>query len=373
MASEKAPLLPGRTTSSFEDEEAAWHIATTEDHEESTGPSKLVQVAGCAAWIALGVGFACYFEGWSVVTGLYVVTQIVTTVGYGDVTVTSQAGKLFCGMYVVITVVFIATYVTELATTAFGNQEEFFRDQLRRAEAHVVKKVRRVTGRGSQGSVQGQSTTTTPRSNPESGDGDQELDELEMRIKYGHYNQAAVAFFIFVLFVLFGTFFFAFHENCTCSYGVSRVEGCVEKLCAETGGYQKTLTDAFYMSLITLTTVGFGDNTPKSWVGRVVGCFWMMFGVISCANMAGKFAEVLMHKKKEEERFKKISRKVFNKMDVDHDGFLSMSEFRVFALIKFGVVSKDSLDRIDYLFKKMDVNKDGKLTFEEVEKYQSVL
>jgi len=56
-------------------------------------------------------------------------------------------------------------------------------------------------------------------------------------------------------------------------------------------------------------------------------------------------------------------------MDVDHDGFLSKSEFRVFALVKFGIVSKDSLERIDYLFKKMDFNKDGKLTFEEVERY----
>merc|ERR1719420_580828 len=49
---------------------------------------------GCFVWILVGVCCACLFEGWTIVTGFYVIAQIITTVGYGDVVVTTTPAKL---------------------------------------------------------------------------------------------------------------------------------------------------------------------------------------------------------------------------------------------------------------------------------------
>merc|ERR1719454_2006300 len=82
-----------------------------------------------------------------------------------------------------------------------------------------------------------------------------------------------MAFFV-VLIV--GLIFFRFFEHCSCSYGLGRVEEC-----AATGGYVKDFASAFYMSSITLTTVGFGDYQPRTEVGRLFGIAWMLIGVAS--------------------------------------------------------------------------------------------
>ena len=47
------------------------------------------------------------------------------------------------------------------------------------------------------------------------------------------------------------------------------MEGCLDgDNCTETGGVQLSFEDAFYMGVITFSTVGFGDFSPKSELGR---------------------------------------------------------------------------------------------------------
>lgn len=69
----------------------------------------------------------------------------------------------------------------------------------------------------------------------------------------------------------FGTFFYNWLEPCTCSYGPSRVDGCVERplqTCIDTGGYRMTLLDSIYMMVVSASSVGYGDKSPKSYMGR---------------------------------------------------------------------------------------------------------
>jgi len=49
-------------------------------------------------------------------------------------------------------------------------------------------------------------------------------------------------------------------------------------------GYLRGVWDGFWWSAVTLTTVGYGDKTPISTVGRVVGIFWMFTGLLIVAN-----------------------------------------------------------------------------------------
>ncbi|HUV13593.1 MAG TPA: ion transporter [Acidobacteriota bacterium] len=56
----------------------------------------------------------------------------------------------------------------------------------------------------------------------------------------------------------------------------------------------KTLGDGIWWAIVTLTTVGFGDITPVSPVGRVVGAFLMVAGMFMLALFAGIVSQTIL-------------------------------------------------------------------------------
>merc|ERR1719409_254201 len=72
-------------------------------------------------------------------------------------------------------------------------------------------------------------------------------------------------------------------------------------------GEGKTVFQAVYMSVITLSTVGLGYFTPVTEAGMIFGAFWMLFGTASLVSVIGNFTE-LMVKYNEYERFKEDSK-----------------------------------------------------------------
>lgn len=56
----------------------------------------------------------------------------------------------------------------------------------------------------------------------------------------------------------------------------------------------KNLFDSFWYTIVTLTTVGYGDITPVTFLGRIVGLTTMLFGVIFVAAVTGKIASFLV-------------------------------------------------------------------------------
>jgi len=56
----------------------------------------------------------------------------------------------------------------------------------------------------------------------------------------------------------------------------------------------KNLYDSFWYTIVTLTTVGYGDITPVTVLGRIVGLTTMLFGVIFVAAVTGKIASFLV-------------------------------------------------------------------------------
>merc|ERR1719291_967610 len=57
-------------------------------------------------------------------------------------------------------------------------------------------------------------------------------------------------------------------------------------------GEGKTWLQGVYMSVITLSTVGFGAFTPQTEAGKVFGAFWMLWGSMALLGLVGAFAEV---------------------------------------------------------------------------------
>lgn len=66
--------------------------------------------------------------------------------------------------------------------------------------------------------------------------------------------------------------------------------------------------DAYYFSVISLTTVGYGDITPKTDIGKLFTTFYLLIGI----GIITTFLSVRMKKRTyviEEKRAKKLSKK----------------------------------------------------------------
>jgi len=320
-----------RTGTYYVDEETA--LIEKSKHEGGDRYVILGRLFFCVAWIAVGVAAVRYLEGWSALEGLYVIVQIITTIGYGDITVSSEHAKVFMGLYVVLTLLLLGAILTDLLDKFVKTNQEILRAKLRKVQAAMVDDV---------------------------------VGEDGAKAAYGNMNELLSSFAIFAFFVVVGTVFYATYESCSCSHGVTRIDGCVDEKCAATGGATLSWVDAFYMALITLTTVGFGDHSPKSPTGRAVGCVWMLLGVVATGNFVSCFGQLLLSRDKEQTRIDRVSRELFNKIDKNHDGTLSRLEFRTYALIKFGLVTEENLEEIDELFFAIDRDGSGALSFNEI-------
>lgn len=310
----------------------------------------------CIVWIVGGVYLAQVFEGWDFLTSLYVITQIVTTIGYGDITVSSPQAKIFCAFYVAGTLVLIGTALTDIADSILRKNTEYLKAKIRQIEDRIT-------------TMRGLPPAEPPAADPQSSQA----------------NKALATFAVFALFVGFGTVFYAVYESCSCSFGPTKVEGCMdgsqgrgihvnlsweeakalERKCYETGGHVLTWIDAFYMSVITLTTVGFGDHSPKTQLGRAIGIGWMVLGVVACGAFVSTFGALILQMKKER-KLGGMSHEIFSKIDTDGDNELSRSEFRIYCLLKFDLMSQTDLEEIDRMFNSIDTDKNGMLTYEEI-------
>merc|ERR1719183_1149580 len=171
-----------------------------------------------------------------------------------------------------------------------------------------------------------------------------------------------------------GTLYFGGFQGCTCSYGVTLIQGCVEETqaqCIATGGNDMTYMEAFYMSCITLTTVGFGDFTPMSWHGRIFGAFWMLFGVAAMGNFVRAFSEAFMMESAENNRKHIDLTECFHTIDTDGDGHLSRMEFATFVLLEHGLVTEKMLNAINSQYDKLDVHKNQQVTLEMILQHES--
>jgi voltage-gated potassium channel len=77
-------------------------------------------------FVALTTGTVFYWlvEGWRLVDCLYFSAATLTTVGYGDFTPQTDAGKLFTVVYVIVGVGMMLAFVTRVAGQAVQSRAE---------------------------------------------------------------------------------------------------------------------------------------------------------------------------------------------------------------------------------------------------------
>jgi len=86
--------------------------------ETTIDPQFLELMVIAAGMILLGTVFYSNVEGWRAIDSLYFSVTTLTTVGYGDLTPQTDAGKLFTVFYILIGVGILLGFVTSVAAHA---------------------------------------------------------------------------------------------------------------------------------------------------------------------------------------------------------------------------------------------------------------
>lgn len=301
-----------------------------------TGCSRVTVLVIWFLWAATGLLILCVGEGLEVVTALYIMTQILTTIGYGDVVVqTKDSSKALLSVYVLITTLMMTTLLTAMMSGAYDKMKESISDRVCEDQDAEAKD-----------SVSAQAS-------------------ILAKARRSFLQSLAVS----AVMIILGTIVYGAAEQCTCSYAESQVEGCVPESCAETGGYAKTYLDAFYMSCISLSSVGFGDVSPKSFGGRIFALFWMVFGCVALAVLQITLSWYVFQLKVARDaslRDENELNELFDAIDKDGSEQLSRFEFLTFRLAEMGLVSIQDIDIIGREFDFLDKDHSGHLCKGEV-------
>ena len=180
------------------------------------------------AFFAFGVLYFSLAEGFTVIDSLYFTVVVLTTVGYGDADLlcTSARAKIVICCFVLYAMLLAAQALGILANAAFKKAEE-----IAAARAAENKKLQQMARQGAQRALGSHEEAKRRRA------------QARQRERDGKRLKAVLST---CAVVLVGTVY----------YAADPLE-------------HKAWVDAFYMCVMTVTTVGFGDFSPSSARGRV--------------------------------------------------------------------------------------------------------
>ncbi|KAL6991389.1 hypothetical protein U1Q18_009502 [Sarracenia purpurea var. burkii] len=262
--------------------------------------------------------YSCYrpdfrvIETHPVVDALYFCIVTMCTIGYGDITPNSTATKMFSVMFVLVGFGFVDILLSGMVSYVLDLQESYL--------------LRAVKGRGEMG-------------NPGSYIVDVKKGRMRIRMK------VVLALGVVVLCIGIG----------------AAVMHYVERL---------AWLDSFYLSVMSVTTVGYGDQAFTSMPGRVFASIWLLVSTLAVARAFLYLAEARVDK-----RHRSIAKWVlgqdmtvsqFLAADIDHNGFVSKSEYVIYKLKEMGKVSDKDIMQICKKFDGLDTGNCGKITLADL-------
>lgn len=296
----------------------------------------LIQSFALLAWLGGGIYLlmfqihfqSTHFEGTrslSLCESVYWMSQIITTVGYGDIIPAFGGGKLFVIAYVLSTILIISHMISDVVDIAMDYAEEV-------AKVAAEKSMK---GSDEDGLTSKQQVHKWLQ---------QDKPPLPWMPLIG-------SICVYLAFVIAGVLFFTL-----------------------TPGEGKSVLEGVYMSVITLSTVGFGAVTPSTESGQVFCAFWMLFGVASLVGAVQVFSS-FMRAVKDREDFSEGDRQrdfsaLLDSVQTDGQGRIDKYEFMKICLLNSRSlnVSADELKKIEYAYRDLDPDPAGLVPLAEIKK-----
>ncbi|KAL6894042.1 hypothetical protein ACP4OV_008140 [Aristida adscensionis] len=240
-----------------------------------------------------------------VLDALYFCIVTMTSVGYGDLVPNSDTTKLLACAFVFTGMAIIALFISKSADYLVEKQEVlFFKALLMNMKGSEAKMLR----------------------------------EMEAnRIKYKFYTAAL----LLVMAVVAGTVFL----------------WKVEKL---------SLVDSFYCVCATITTLGYGDKSFSSKLGRLFAVFWIITSTIIMAQFILYLAELYTERRQKMLAKWVLTRRIttmdLEAADLDGDRQVGAAEFVLYKLKELGKISQEEISSFLEEFDELDVDQSGTLS-----------
>ncbi|KAI3764216.1 hypothetical protein L2E82_14220 [Cichorium intybus] len=124
--------------------------------------------------------------------------------------------------------------------------------------------------------------------------------------------------------------------------------------------------DSVYLSVMSVTTVGYGDIGFSTTTGRVFACGWLLVSTLAVARAFLYLAEARVDK-----RHRRMVKWVlgqdltvaqFLAADIDNNGSVSKAEYVIYKLKEMGKVSDKDILEISKIFELLDTGNSGKIS-----------
>lgn len=297
------------------------------------------------SYLCLGtISYSFLFEKWPLIDSLYFSVVTFTSVGYGDLTPSTLAGKFFTCFFGLSGLAFLGAAISTIGSSLNKKQEELIKKaeeasrkrikDIMEGMPHVVKSLTPVQ---EEHNTTIASEATEPQAMPDLNTDNEDAQVLGWRATA---QKTGLSLVPALSFLWFGGMIMA------------RMEGW-------------KLADSIYYSIITGSTIGFGDLFPKTRMGRAWGIIFIPLAVAAAGDVLGNVASSLV-----ERRQAKVFNEIINReitmeslleMDDDGNGKVSREEYVQFMLMEMGLVEPEEFDELYAQFKRLDANGNGYL------------
>ncbi|XP_076941739.1 two-pore potassium channel 3-like [Bidens hawaiensis] len=284
------------------------------------GSASIVRQSALVLMMYLSLGVVIYWynrdkfmgtETYVVVDALYFCIVTMCTIGYGDILPDTPVSKLFSIMFVLVGFGFIDILLSSMVSYVLDLQENYLLSSL---------------------------TNGKKRYHPEY---IIDFKKGRMRIR----TKVGLALGVVVLCIGLGV----------------AVLHYVEKL-----GW----LDSCYLSVMSVTTVGYGDIAFSSAVGRVFACVWLLVSTLAVARAFLYLAEARVDR-----RHRRMVKWVlgqdltvaqFLAADIDNNGSVSKAEYVIYKLKEMGKVTEKEILQICTIFDQLDTGNSGKISLADL-------
>ncbi|GMH76070.1 hypothetical protein TL16_g06962 [Triparma laevis f. inornata] len=315
----------------------------------ATGMKAELAIVITFSYIALGVLICCLVEGWTFIDSIYFIIVTLTTVGYGDhVSWSNDWMVFFISLYALGGIMLMTAALGLIAGYVYQRQEEAMKEaklQLAEKQAIMNKSGKTIPTID----IPGIDTVAIAK-----GASAKIKKTLSKYLPQFLVDLGSKFIKLFVI-LLIGMILIYFDND---SNPTTPTPGLIK---------------CFYYAVITGTTIGYGDYSPKTPTGKVIGLFYILAAVVTLGEVLGDVASYFVEQKKKEALEKILTKRItmadFEKFDLDGDGQIERTEFIVRKLLLMGILQEDDVARVEEEFDKMDEDGSGEITMDDLKLY----
>lgn len=104
----------------------------TKENDDTTRTKIIVASTSLVSWITLGTVLFRRLEDWTWIQSFYFSVVTITTVGYGDLTPSSEMSRLFTAIYILVGVSIGLVTLTLIGATILKKREKSYTERARK-------------------------------------------------------------------------------------------------------------------------------------------------------------------------------------------------------------------------------------------------